>query len=255
LTLAHLQLTRTNQTTPPLDLRADYDVGIDRNKNVVELRTFAVKGSQKGNPLLQAELTSPMTVALSSTTSNAVGDSALNFSVSHLDLADWKPFLGDIAPAGDVNAKLQLLSQAGGKKLTIDLNSEINNLTAGSGTNQLTQATVSLSMRCLATDLKQFDLPQYKFTVARLNQPLMTVSGKGFCDQGAGKADLQLDAQILLARLLQAFPVPNMNISSGTADLQAHLVQKDKAQTLTGNFTMTDFTGKLGDNQFRSFGT
>ena len=48
---------------------------------------------------------------------NAVGDSALNITVSNLELADWKPFIGSIAQAGSVNATVKLLSQQAGKQL------------------------------------------------------------------------------------------------------------------------------------------
>ena len=253
--LNRLQVTRTNQTTPPLDLHADYNVTVDRAASNALLRTFNLNGTQKGNPVLRGELTSPMTIAWGNT-ENAVGDSTLNLTVTHLDLADWKPFLADVAPAGDVNGKLQLLSQRRGKLLTFDVNSQINNLTAGSGSNQITQATVSLLMRGqAANNMKQFKFPELKLDVARQNQPLLTATGSGTYDQVSENADMQLNAQIMLARLLQALPRPDVNVSSGSAELKVHLTQKQKTQNITGNFTLADFTGQVGSNSFRSFGT
>src|SRR4029077_10363742 len=99
--LNKLQVTRTNLTTPPLDFRAEYNVGIDTAAGNALIRTLSLTGQQKGNQILKGELTSPMTIAWGNT-ANAVGDSTLNLAVTHLDLSDWKLFLGDVAPAGDV---------------------------------------------------------------------------------------------------------------------------------------------------------
>ncbi len=256
--LNQLQVTRTNQTTPPLDLFASYDLSVDRAASSATIRQFALQATQKGNTFLTGELTSPMTIAWGGA-ANAVGDSALNLAVSHLELADWQAFLGSVAPAGDVNLKLQLLSKQGGKNLTFDLNSQILNLTAGSGTNQITQATVTCLLRGQAVDFKQFTFPEYKLEVARGDQPLVTASGSGSYDQAAGTADVQLDAQLMLARLLAAFPQPSLNVSSGTSELKVHVLQKAQTppaeQTVTGDFTLANFTGKVGSSVLQNFGT
>jgi len=259
--LTQLQLTRTNQTTPPLDLRANYDVSLDRTANNTVLRVFTVNGAQKGKPVINGELTSPMTIS-----SNGASGGPLSLAVTHLDLADWKPFLGDVAPSGDVNMKLQLLSEQGGTNLTFDLTSEIDNLTAGSGSNQITQATITLALHGKATEMNLFNLPEYKFELARAGQSLLSVSGSATYNKASASADVKLAGQLLLAKLLQAFPQPNMNLSSGTAGWKIHVVQKPlpgpssaamppATQDVTGNFSLADLTGKVGNNNFQSFGT
>ncbi|HWW03641.1 MAG TPA: AsmA family protein [Candidatus Acidoferrum sp.] len=251
--LNKFQVTRANQTTPALELHADYNVTVDTAASTAVLRSLTITGTQKGNQLVRGELANPMTFAWG-TTANAVGDSTLSLAVTHLDLADWKPFLGEVAPAGDVNVKLQLVSKQAGKQLGFDVSSEIDNLTAGAGSNRITQATVTLTLRGQATDMKQFSFPEYKLGLARQNQPLVSVSGSGTYDQAAGNADLQLDAQVMLARLLQALPRPDLDVSSGTAELKAHITQKGKNQDVTGNLALADFTGKVGSNAFNKFG-
>jgi len=63
LNLNKFQVTRTNQTTPPLDLSVRYDVTVHNTAKTALLRQLTINGVQKGNPLLHAELTSPMTLA------------------------------------------------------------------------------------------------------------------------------------------------------------------------------------------------
>jgi hypothetical protein len=115
LELAKFQLSRANQTTPPMDLGTDYDVALDQGKANVLLRALTLTGVQRGHPLLRAELASPMTFAWGNV-ANGVGDSTLKLSLSGLELADWKPFFGTVDASGAVNAQLQLLSQQGGPK-------------------------------------------------------------------------------------------------------------------------------------------
>ena len=251
--LAKFQLTRTNQTTPPMDLAANYDVTVDRAANNAVIRTLTLNGTQQGKQLMHGELSSPMTISWGGA-SSAVGDSAFNLAITHLNLADWKAFAGDSAPAGDVNMKLQLLSQQAGKQLTFDFSSEIDNLTAGAGSNQITQATVTLQVKGKASDLNRFDLSDYSFAVARQNQPLVTVSGSGTYDKGNNTADLQLKGQVLLAQLLGVLSRPDLKASSGMLDLTAHITQKEGQQNISGKLALTDLTGQFGSNTFQKFG-
>src|SRR5262249_26317075 len=68
LNLAKMSITRTNQTTPPLDLRAEYNVSVDKKASRALLRGLTLTGTQKGNTLLRAELTQPMNLAWGSVT-------------------------------------------------------------------------------------------------------------------------------------------------------------------------------------------
>ena len=253
--LNSLEVTRTNQTTPPLDLRADYDLTLDRAASNALVRVFNLSGVQKGNQFLKGELSRPMTVSWGNV-SNAVESSALNVSITHLDLANWKAFVGDVAPAGDVNGKLQLTSEQGGNQLTFDLDSELANLVAVMGSNQIRGVTVGLRARGQAANLEQFNLANYGLQISRQNQSLASVSGSGTYNQKTQAADMQVEGQAVLPRLVELLPQPDLNISSGTAQFKAHITQSDtNHQAVVGNFALADFTAQVGSNSFRAFGT
>ena len=242
--VSEFQLTRTNQTTPRLDLRADYNVTVDRGQSVAMLHGLTLTGTQNGAALLKAELANPMQIGWGSA-SNAVGDSTLTLAVSSLNLADWKPFLGEVAPAGFVNLKARLLSQQGGKQLTFDIDSAIDHLTVNAGSNHITDAAITLQAGGKASDLKQFALTNYKLDVARQNQTLVSVSGSGTYDKVSEAADLQVAVKAVLAPLLQVMPHPaDVSVASGTVDLAAHLTQKQKAQAVTGTLELTNLVVK-----------
>ena len=77
----------------------------------------------RGSPLLSARC-QPMSLAWGSG-AGGVGNSALDLDVTNLNLADWRPFLGNAVSA---NLHLELSSQQGGKQLGFDLNSQVNDL-------------------------------------------------------------------------------------------------------------------------------
>lgn len=250
----NFQLTRMNQTTPRLDLRKEYGVTVDRAQSTATLRRLTVTGTQNGNTLLKAKLANPMQIGWGGA-SNAVGDSTLTLTVSSLNLADWKPFVGDAAPAGIVNVKASLLSQQGGQQLTFDFDSGIDHLTVNAGSNHISDAAITLQASGKATNLKQFNLTSYKLEVAQQNQTLVSVSGSGTYDKASETADVQIAAKAMLAPLLKALARPDMSVTSGTVDLKAYLTQKQTTQAVTGTLALTDFTGRFGKNEVRSLGT
>jgi Uncharacterized protein involved in outer membrane biogenesis len=250
--IGKLQLTRAKQTTPTLDLVARYNATVYQSAKTALLREFTLNGTQKGNQLLKGELANPMTFAWGES-STPVSDSTLTLAVNGLDLADWKAFVGDTAPSGNVNVKMQLLSQQAGKQLTFNLNSQVANLTANVGDNQLSQATVTLQVNGRAVNLNQFNLTDYQLQVAQKDQPLVTVSGAGNYDKAADTADLQLNVKAAVAKVLQALQ-PDAVLTSGSADLTAHVVQRQGTQAVTGKLELSDLTGKFGKNQFNAFG-
>lgn len=251
--LNHFQITRTNETTPPLDLNAQYNVTVDSAASNAVLHSFTLNGLQNGKQIITGQLTSPMTVSWGAA-NGGVGNSTLDLAVTHLDLANWKAFVGNVAPAGDVNMKLQLVSRQAAKQLTFDLNSTINNLTVIAGSNQLAQLVVTLALHGECADMKQFKFPSYQLTLAQQDRPLLNASGSGTDDLATTNADVQLDAQLMLPALLQAVPQPGMKVSSGNVEIKAHVLQQDKNQNVTGDFSLANFTGQIGSNTFQDFG-
>ena len=248
------QVTRAGQTTPTLDFSTEYSVTVDNAARTALLRELKLTGTQDGRPLLAASLSQPMNLARGNSASG-VGDSALELDVTKLNLADWRPFLGNAVSSGDVNVTVKILSQQAGKQLGFDLNSQINDLVARVGSNQTFQASVNLQALGQAADFKQFSLSKYQLQIVRLNQPLLTASGSGSYNLADASADAQVALQTSLPGLGGAFPMPGANFSSGTVELNARVTQKQNTQTVTGKLTLANLTGQFGSNSFSDFGS
>src|SRR5207237_9410425 len=133
-------------------------------------------GMQNQRQLLRGELSNPMKIAWGENAAPA-GDAAFNLTVNGLNLADWKPFVCKIAPAGVVGLNLKVSSQQGGKQLSFETSSEMQGLTVNLGSNSLANLGVKLNAQGSAADLKKFDLRSYRADVSQQNQPMLTVSG------------------------------------------------------------------------------
>jgi len=252
LNMDQLQLTRLAQTTPTLDLHVGYDVTVDRTAQTIVLRQLTLTGTQNGQPLLNAQLTEPMNLAWGNA-NNAMGGSSFDLAVTHLNLADWKSFTGALAPTGDVGLKLKVTTQAGGKQIGFDLSSDITGLATRVGSNEISQADISLTARGQATDMKLVSLEKYQLKVDLQKQSALDVSGSGTYNLADGSADFQVKLQAALARLLQALPQPGMSLADGDLELTTHLMQKAQTQTVSGDLTLTNFTGQIGKNDLRNF--
>jgi hypothetical protein len=252
LNVNQFTLTRTNQSTPPLDLSVAYNVSVNRPQQNALVRMFTLKGTQNQKPILSSELTSPMNVAWGETTQN-IPDSALKVMVTDFDFADWKAFLGEIAPAGKLNGTLNLASQQGGKRLTFDLASRAEGVTAKLGTNAMPQVTLQLQAKGQASDLKMFTLDNYRAEVARAGKPMALLSGAGTYDKAKEEADVNATLEGHLASLAKAIPNSKLKVSSGTVVAKLQLAQKQQAQSVVGNMVVEQLNAVLGTNVIQSF--
>jgi len=253
LNAAKVSLTREGQTTPPLDLQFGYNVALNQTAKSARLQAINLLGVQNQKTVLRAELTSPMIVSWGGA-SASTGDSALKLTVTDLNLAHWKAFAGDIAPAGNVGLTVNLLSQQSGKQLALDISSQIDGLTAKLGANEIKQASVTLQAKAQATDLKKIHLSDYRLQVAQQGPPMLLISGSGQFDAQTREADLQVTFEAVLARLFQMMAQPDTSITAGTVHLKGRVIQKQTTQNITGNLTLLGLTGRYGEYQFNSFG-
>jgi len=132
LGVTELQLKQAGQLTPRLELGADYQLSVDVTKSLARLQSLNLVGQQDGRALLRSELSAPMTFGWGETAAGA-GDSTLTLKLTALNLADWRAFVGDAVAGGTVDASVKIVSQEAGKKLGVELNSALQNITTAPG--------------------------------------------------------------------------------------------------------------------------
>lgn len=254
LLAAKMKITKQNQSTPTLDLNANYSLAVDNNSNTLQLQKFDIVGTQDTRPLLKTTLTSPMTLTLGNANA-AAGDATLNIDLTGLSLADWRAFAAAASPAGTVNAKLKLTSQKGGKLLLYNLDANIAALSATFGSNSISKADVTLHANGTGTDMKQFKLDEYRGELAQAGQSAATLSGSGTFDTDAKAAELQIVLQATMKTLLAMLPQPDTAISGGTLDFRGRVTSKSDTSSIAGQLTLADLKGHYGKYNFNNFGT
>lgn len=249
---SQFQVIRTNEATPPLNFRADYSINVDQPKSQALIQVFNLVGIQNNQTILRGELSNPMTISWADTT-NGVGTSDLTLTVTNLDLANWKAFLGTVAPAGMANARMQLRSEQGGAILNFNLDSRLENLTLVAGTNQVTQAGVFLKAQGKGEEFARFTIPQYSLEVTHRGQAAAQVNGGGVYDNDKQTADFQLTGSASLPRLMQVVPQPDAAFSAGDLRMRMRLTQTQDVQTVIGALSLTNLTGAFGANVFQAY--
>jgi hypothetical protein len=233
--LAHLQVKKQNQISPTLDLFSDYAVTVDQAASSAVLKILNLTGTQNSRKLLLVGLSSPMTIGWGNT-SSAVGDAALNLTVTNLNLADWKAFAGDAAPGGVVNVTMKLVSQKGGQQLAFQEDTRLDNLTTGTGSAAVSQGDVHVQAAGSVADMKLVKLDNYQLDVVRQGQTFVKVSGSGTFDTATQDADLQMAMHTALAQLMA---VPASGTNNGAMDFNARVTSKQKKITLNGELALT----------------
>ncbi len=250
--LNRLQMTLAGQTTPSLDFSADYDVSVDAEGGNALLRAFNLRGVQEQQVFLTGSLTSPMAFAWGTAGGNA-GDAALSVLVTNFNLAGWRAFLGEVAPAGVVNAGLRLASAQSGKELAFEADSGIQDLTLRFGSNELARAFVKLRARGKALEFDQYTVPEYRLEAGHLNQPFLTVAGTTSYRASTEAAEAQVKGRLLLARAADALGMPDLKLASGEADLDLRLEQTKGKQTVAGTAAVKEVTGTLAGSALEAF--
>ncbi|HVV00326.1 MAG TPA: AsmA family protein, partial [Verrucomicrobiae bacterium] len=256
--LSKLQLVQQGKTTPMLDLGAHYDMTVDTASSNAVLRQLTLDGRQNGNQFLKSSLSSPMSFNWGNA-QNAVGDSTLDVAIQNFNLADWKAFLDGAASAGLVNANLKLLSQRGGKSLNFNLDSRVSGLDMKMGSNEVSHVSASLQANGQAANMSKFNLEEFKASLGRQGRAILDASGSGTYDETTGSADITTTVQSSIPGLLELSPQPDVQVSSGDANLKVHVGQHagsggSAVQTVTGNLSVKNLTAKMGKSSLRNFG-
>ncbi|MEJ0089638.1 MAG: hypothetical protein WDM80_07840 [Limisphaerales bacterium] len=233
--LAKLQIKQKDMTSPTLDLRGDYAVTVDQAASSAVLQTLNFTGSQNSRAFLLVGLSSPMMIGWGNA-SNAVGDAALNLTVTNLNLADWKAFAGESAPGGMLNVAVKLISQKAGQQLGFQVDTRLDNLTTGTGSANVNQGNVRVQAHGSVSDMKLLKLDDYQLDVVRQGKSLVKVSGSATVDSATQDADLQVTVQAALAQLLA---VPGSSPTDGAINFQSRVTAKEKKITIKGGLVLT----------------
>lgn len=244
-------VTQQGTTTPTLDLRLAYQVAVDLTAQAATVSAFNFTGTRQQQPLLSAALSKPLAVSWSTNATSAVGDSELALNVTGLNLADWRPFLGKVAPDGRVDVAVQVAAQNMGKQLGVNLTANVAGLNVLAGTNRFNQLGAGVTLKAGVTDFKRVKLELLDLKATQAGQSLANVAAAGTLDAGTLSADLGVSLAASLPRAASLVSVPGVKVAGGQVSFAGRVAQQiaiankqtNTTQTVAGKLNLTDFSG------------
>jgi len=264
LLVGNFSVTQKGQTTPALDVRSAYAVTYDQTNRTALVQQFALAGTQNQAEFLRGTLARPMLLDLGKG-SNAVDESAFDLVVTNFNLPDWQAFLGTNATvsSGKLGLTLNLVSQQAGKKLALNLTTQLRDLTAVAGSNRIENADLSFATRGTVSDFSAVNLEQYRAELARGGQPALAANGALQYDTKTQNADVQANLETSLPQVTSLVSVPGLSLSAGTVKFAGRIQQTSKGTTnapvldrnVAGKLNVEELTGAFQSNRFDRFAT
>ena len=260
--IGQLSVTQKNVTTRPLDLSLSYNIALNQLEKSAIVNSFTLLGAQDHAPFLRGGLARPMKLSFAGA-SNAVEESAFDLAVTNLNLADWRALVGDYT--GRAGLTLHLLARDAGKKLSVELESHLEQLAANLGSNRIDGVDVTLTLRSQIADFQHIQLDECSLQVAHANQPALIFNSTGQFDVKSQEAELKIGLEAFLPRIGGLLGKPEIKPASGKLNLQAQLAQRNPASgqatspalssSVTGSLRLEDLSGTVAAYQFNRFET
>lgn len=245
-------ITQTNQTTPPVDLVAQYNVAVDQANETALINTFTINGTQNRRSLLTGGLSRPMQLNWGSS-SGAVEESAFALTVTNLNLADWRAFAADLNPSGTAALQLTAVSKESGSKVEFDLASRLRNFSAHFDSNQIQNADITLTARGQITELDRVQLSDSRVELAQGGERAATAAASGTYELESGNANLKATLDAALPKLFQLIQIADAKASSGKVTFNGQVKQSGKEQSIAGKFAIENFTGNYGEYVLQNY--
>lgn len=255
-------VTRSNLTTPVIDFRLDYNATVDLPRTNATVRAFNLNATQAGRPLLKAGLTKELVLDWSKG-AEGVAESTFELALTELNLADWKPFIGEYADGGVVNGRLDVKVQKAGRLIAFDLASKLAGLSGRFGSNRLDKADLALGVRGRMTEFDAIDLAALTLDVSHVGQPVAALKGAGRLAASTQDTSLETELTAFLAPLSATLNRPDLSLSSGTVKFTGNVTQKNLTpartnnpvldRSLAGKMAVSALTGVWASNRFDRF--
>lgn len=252
LDVAQFSLTRSNLTTPTIDLGLVYDADADLAAGRAVLRALELDGRQDNRPLLTGGLVKPMSLDWSSGQAGPE-EFALRLTLTNLNLADWAQFTGGQVSSGRIGAQVDLTSRQAGRQLLVRTHGRCDGLSAAMGTNQLDQLDLIFELEAQMEAFKQVLLRQADVQLAHAGDTFAHATARGTLHVETLDAELDSSLRLVIPAILNLLPLPEAHFTDGVLAIQAHVGQKPGGdedaplQTLTGTLELEPLSGRLAD--------
>ncbi|HOY56952.1 MAG TPA: AsmA family protein, partial [Verrucomicrobiota bacterium] len=262
ITANSFSVERAGLRTPTVDFKLGCDATLDLPRTNATIRAFTLDATQSGRPLLTGKLTKEMLLDWSQGAQGAA-ESALRLNVTELNLADWKPFVGDSVESGMVSGQLDIGVQKAGRLVGFDLESKLVGLTGRLGSNRLDQANLTVGLRGQLAEFDRVDISALALDVSQRGRAVSALKGSGSYLNSTSDANFQAELTASLAALSELLGRTDLSLTAGNATFTGKVSQKNLApaqtgqpnldRSLIGKLEIVGLSGLLASNRLDRF--
>ena len=256
---ASVTVSQKGLSTPTLDLQVAYDITVDQTQQAASVRTFSLAATRNGQPLLQGKLAKPTQLAWTKG-ANAVEESAFNLTLTDLNLAEWRAFLGSNINSGQISAQLDVFSQQAGRKLQFSIESGGRDLSVEFGSNKFDRAEFSLKLLGNLDEFRVLQLAGAELKLTQRSKPLVSGSVNGRFDLTTQDANIAVAMSAQLPSLAGLIAVPDFEAASGSMSFTGRVAQSNSASASAksvagtrkaeGKVLLSGFSGRYREYRF-----
>jgi uncharacterized protein involved in outer membrane biogenesis len=252
LSIDRFSLATTNGVTPTLDMGLDYQVSVnlEAQNALVQQVDFAAK--QQGVSLVSAGLDRPMNLAFGKG-GTGFRESTFSMSITNLNLADWKAFLGTNGLTGVLATDVRVQADQDGRLLRFTVLSAVDNLGLLAGTNRIDRTRVTANVKGSLGEFKAASIEAFGLNVERLGQAIINLSGMANYHLDNGGLAAQASGEVELANALGLYPIPSVGVAAGKLKFNGQIAQNPPATNFSTTINLIGFTGRVGDMNFRDY--
>ncbi len=254
LQVSNFSVSRVGETTatPTVNLKLECELSVDLKEKSGILQVFSLQGTQATGPLMLAKLAQPMNLAWGGNV-HGIKESSIPFSLTNLNLADWRLFLGSNITAGMVNAEGKVTARQDAKVLDLELASRVQDLGTVIGTNRISRVTTTFNASAQLTDFKQIQVTKFALEGTQAGQVFVSSTGSATLNTESKDSNIQVAMEANLPRTLGLLATPTIAATSGNLSINCLYTRKQDDQVVTASVVLSSFNGRSGDMKFQDY--
>ncbi|MDW8380629.1 MAG: AsmA family protein [Verrucomicrobiota bacterium] len=233
--------------TPSARIEVDLGATLDLDGPSLLLQQLHLVASQGQNRWLEAALSAPLPI---SWRTNAImtSDAALRLRMAGLDLAEWKPLLGNVSPSGRIFLDCDLVSQTQEPHLRLRASGQIQDLTVARGTNVWTGLDVGLTAEAALSQSRLWSLTNTRVVISRQRRSVVAaeLAGAGDLVQLSDALQLRIVADLPGCQSL-AGPAAPLQLDSGQLQLSADVMRRQREVATQVKLDVRELKGRLSN--------
>jgi hypothetical protein len=237
-------------TTPALDLDLTLLGRVNLSSKTAAIRELNVSAREEGRELLKIEALSAINLLWNPTMRSSVTESSVDFRLSRLDLARWRPLFGPALPDGVITVEGVVTNRDDGRRLRAWVTNRVEGLAFRSGPYEISDASVRLFSKIELREFFSISAEEGTLEAQVGGMPLVTGRGTGSYEFGNRKLRLQFDLRAGASNLVARFPHPRVEATEGDLRFDGSVELGQESGVAGVTLVLDGFHGRLDRYNF-----